>query len=178
VKGDLRTTENDISTKLDQSTSALNAGLGKVGKPEPPVPAKLIFSLWDVTASADKPVLSKTVQPDDDGSFPVEFTFTNASESTADSIDIWVEVCGLCTFAKEPVGFEHPAGASDQTRHRVIGTLNPGVSFEKETILVKSSVPNPFQIAFRYSCKTCGGKVSQNQFVIITQGRLLIPEHP
>ena len=170
VKGSLKTTEDNIAAKLDESTSSLNAGLGRVGKPDPPAPAKLVFTLWDQTFTPEDPVLSKTIQPDGDGAFPVEFTVVNVSESMADTIDIWVDVCSLCSFAKEPKGFEQPAGADDHTRHRLIGSMNPGVSWEKMTVLVKSSVPNPFQVALRYSCKNCGGRIATNQVATITQG--------
>jgi hypothetical protein len=172
------TTTKTISSDLEKTQAELDASIGKVGKPDPPIPAKLTFTLWDLTATVDNPVLSKTVDPDKDGAFPVEFALINGSESTADTIDIWVEVCDLCSFVKEPVGFEHPAGGDDHIRHRMIGSLNPGVTFEKITILVKSSAPNPFQIAFRYSCKTCGGKMSPTQFAVITQGPSLIPKQP
>lgn len=170
VKNNLKTTENNIATKLDQSTSTLNAGLGKVGKPEPAEPAKLTFSLWDTTASADKPVLSKIVQPDKDGNFPVEFSFLNGSESTAEAIDIWIRVCDECSFSKEPDGFEKPAGIDEHLRHRVIGSLNPSVNFEKMTILVKSPLLGHFQIGFKYACKTCGGKMSPLQFATVNEG--------
>ena len=87
---------------------------------------------------------------------------------TAESIDIWIVLCDKCSFAKEPVGFEKPAGADDRMRHRVIGPLNPGVSFEKITLSVKSaSTDGFFQMGFHYSCKTCGGKILPDQIATI-----------
>jgi hypothetical protein len=180
--GDVRqhvdATEKDLTSKLDQATSVISANIGKVGKPDPPIPAKLLFTLWDLAATPDSPVLSKIVQPNNDGAFPVEFIVMNVSESTADTVDIWVVICSLCLFVKEPTGFEHLAGADEHIRHRMIGSLNPGVSFEKITILVKSSTPNPFQIALRYSCNNCGGKLVPNQFAIITQGSAAAHKQP
>ena len=169
----LGTTTSTLSSALEKSTSDLNTSIGKVGKPNPPIPATLTFTLWDTAASLEKPVLSKTIQPDSDGNFPVEISFFNGSESAADSIDFWIQLCEKCSYAKEPPGFEKVSGADDRVRHRMIGSLNSGVSFEKTSVLVKSLATDGFfQIGFHYACKTCGGKVLPNQIVTIWQGPL------
>ena len=88
-----------------------------------------------------------------------------------DSVPEVVIVNNGCSFAKEPAGFEKVAGSDDRVRHRIVSLLNPGVSFEKTTIVVKSAPTDGyFQIAFRYSCKTCGGKIAPNQNVTIWKG--------
>jgi hypothetical protein len=157
---------------IQKTSDRLDTSIGKVGKPDPPIPAKLVFSLWDTVATAEKPSLSTTANPDSDGNFPVDFTFVDSSETAAEGIDVWVEICRTCTFVKEPSGFEHPAGSDEHTRHRMFGSLNPGVSFEKIAILVKSEATGGFfQLGFRYSCKTCGGKVYPNQVATIIQGK-------
>jgi hypothetical protein len=167
----LNATTSTISSALEKSTSQLNDSIGKVTQPEPIKPAVLIFSLWDMAATLDKPVVSKFIQPDNDGNYSIDFSFTNVSESTADAIDVWIQVCDGCSFAKEPAGFEKVAGSDDRVRHRIINSLNPGVSFEKTTIVVKS-VPTEgsFRIGFRYSCKTCGGKMEPTQLATIWKG--------
>jgi hypothetical protein len=167
----LITTTSTLSSALQKSTADLNTSIGKVGKADPPIPARLVFTLWEMTATVEKPVLSKTVQPDTEGNFPVDVSFFNGSESSADSVDIWIQLCEKCSFAKEPTGFEKVPGADDRVRHRMIGSLNPGVSFEKMSILVKSLATDGFfQIGFHYACKTCGGKVIPNQIATILQG--------
>jgi hypothetical protein len=154
-----------------KATGDINTNLGKVGKPEPPVPAKLVFSLWDTKAIHDQPTLTQTISPDKDGNIPVEFSIVNVSESTADTIDIWIGLCDKCAFAKEPSGFEKPSGSDERIRHRVLGSLNPGVSFEKMTILVKSSATGGFfQVELSYSCKNCGGKVVGPQIATVLLG--------
>ena len=131
------------------------------------------------TATIENPVLTETVQPDTNGDFPVDFGIMNGSPSTAEAIDFWIAICDQCSFAKEPVGFEKASGADDHIRHKTIESLNPGVSFEKTTILVKSLATGGFfQIAFRYSCKTCGGKMSQTQVATIWEGSSLSPSMP
>ncbi len=166
----LDNTSKILSDAVKASSDRLDASIGKVGKPESPIPARLVFTLFDLAATVDKPVLSKTIQPDSDGNFPVEWAFINASESTADQIDVWIQVCDKCSFAKEPEGFEKIPGADEHVRHRLIQSINGSVAFEKVTILVKCSLSNPFQIGFKYACKTCGGKVQPIQFATIIQG--------
>jgi hypothetical protein len=159
-----------LSQALARATGDINTNLGKVGKPDPPVPAALSFTLWDLNASIDKPVRTRFLQPDADGNFPVEFSFFDVSTTSAKSIDIWVQLCDACSFAKESPGFEHPAGGLDQVRHRHIGDLNSGIAFEKVTLSVKAPRSPGFQVGFRYTCENCGGKVSENQVVTITEG--------
>jgi len=67
-----------------------------------PEKARLVFSLWDATASVDHPVLSKFVHPNSDGSYTVEFSVGNASEVTAESVDLWLRVCDACSFVTIP----------------------------------------------------------------------------
>ncbi len=157
----------EFNSQLGKGLGDINNSIGKFGKIDPPTPARLVFSLWDPTATIEGPSLWKGVYPDSDGNFPIEFTFINASEATADSIDVWIQVCSRCTFVKEPAGFERPAGVDETIRHRTFGSLNPGVNFEKISILVKYPYTGSFQVAFRYTCKNCGGKVSSNQTATI-----------
>jgi hypothetical protein len=164
---------NDIqrtSDAIQKTSDRLDASIGKVGKPEPPIPARITFSLWTDNLSEPFPLLARASEPDTDGNYAVDFGFVDSSESTADSIDIWVQVCDGCSFAKEPPGFEKPAGMNEHVRHRMIGSLNPGVSFEKETISVKApSDAASFAVEFRYSCKRCGGKIGANQVATIVK---------
>jgi hypothetical protein len=165
----LSQTQQSLQSQIGKTETDLNTSIGKVGKPEPPVPAKLVFSLWDIAASADHPVLLKAVHPDKDGNFPIEFSFINASESTADQIDVWVDLCNSCSFVKDPDGFEHPTGIDDHVRHRSFGSLNPDVVFQKITMIVKAPVSSSFQVGFRYTCKNCARKIGDRQIATITE---------
>jgi hypothetical protein len=168
VKNDLKTTEDDITTRLDQSTSSINAGLGKVGKPDPPELAKLVFSLWkEPLKVADFPILSTPIQQQDDQTIQADYYFRNVSNASADTIDVWIHICSICSFAKEPEGFDKPVGIDEQTRHRQFGFLNGGVAFQKSTVLFKLNSQMPptgmtVGLSFSYSCKTCGGVKSTN----------------
>lgn len=159
----------EYAKDLASATGNIDKAINTVGKPVPPPPAILTFSLWSPAATPTHPVLIQTVKPGKDGSFPVSFTVTNAGTTTAKSIDIWIQVCDVCSFAKGPAGFELPNGTDPHVRHRRIGDLNPGVSFEKMTAFVKAPLlPPRFAVAFRYSCEDCGGKTSANQIAYLT----------
>ena len=166
----LSTDIQKTSDAIQKTSDRLDTSIGKVGKPDPPPPATLIITLWDTNASAENPVLRQTVQLDGDGNYPVDFTIINSSQSAADSVDFWIQLCRTCSFAKEPDGFEKPPGSDELTRHRQINLLNTGVNMGKISILVKSMATDGFfQVAFHYSCKTCGGKISPNQIVTIME---------
>jgi hypothetical protein len=173
VKSDLQTTKQSLTALLDSSKD-LKTDIGKVGTSEPPTPAHLMFTLWDDSVTADKPVLQEIVQPDSDGNFPVEFTFLNTTDTYADTIDVWIQICDGCTFAKEPDGFEKLAGQLDQVRHLVVPGLNGGVNLQKQTISVKLPRLAPFQISFHYSCKTCGKPIPP-QTALITPSTSYAP---
>jgi len=148
----------------------------KVAEPKPIVPiiqeapkpelAKLIFTLWDSNASLEKPVLSQTIAPDADGNYPVDYTFGDLSETTAEMIDFWIEICSVCKFAKEPEEFQKTDGTSEQVRHRMENAVNPGTNVPKMTILVKAPPSALFVVGFHYSCKTCG-KMAPHQIATI-----------
>lgn len=112
------------------------------------------------------------MQEGDDGTITVEYFFTNISSVSADSIDVWVHICDTCSFTKEPEGFDKPAGSNEQTRHRMLASINPGVSFQKSSVTFKPPTPlvkgKMFQlgISFSYSCKNCGGRKDTSDFVI------------
>jgi hypothetical protein len=141
-----------------KTEAELNASIGKVGKADPPERAKLQFSLWPVPNTNVNPLTVIPLTPDAEGVVSVDFSFTNTFAAAAEKIDFWIEVCEACVFVKEPPNFDKPPGTMETVRHRLLlGILNPGTTFEKTTILVKPKESlNQFQIAFRYSCETCG----------------------
>jgi hypothetical protein len=131
--------------------------------------AKLVFTLWDENASLERPTLSQTISPDADGNYPVDFSFGDLSETTAEGVDFWIEVCTVCSFAKEPDGFEKPVGSSELVRDRTIATVNPGTNVPKMRILVKAPPSPSFVVGFHYSCKTCGKMIPHQLATIYEQ---------
>jgi len=161
VKGDLATTTHDIRDALSQSGIEIGHSIEKVNKPAPPELAQLEFSFFSPNTTTF-PFRTTSIIPDKDGNYPVEVYFTNMTDVTAEEIDIWLAVCDDCSFVAEPAGFDRPKGTSEQMRHLTIHGLNPGTSWERISLLVKSPIvvtPSTyFSLAFLYSCKTCGKK--------------------
>jgi hypothetical protein len=176
VRDDLKSaskhSDEQIST-LREDVKAVGAGLGssisKIGKPDPPVPSKLEFTLWSDDARPLHPVLASAVRADKDGIFTVDFTIGNTSQTAAHSADVWIDICIKCSFAKEPSGLDRPSGMRDQTRHLQIGLLNPGTSLQKQSVAVKLLDPQLifFEVGMRYSCEVCV-KAAETQSARIT----------
>jgi hypothetical protein len=177
-----QTVRNDLKERTerlrDQFTSALSQGTLELNqhieKAKPPVPgrAKLQFTFpIDTRDEAPKTEIYLPLQetpPRANGFVHVPFTFANVSDITALHPEIWLLICGDCSFAREPEGFERLAGESDQERHRNFpGNFNSGVSFV--TMYVDVTPPTgiqSFQIGLRYACETCG-KVSDVQNLVV-----------
>lgn len=171
-KTDLTKTATAITGSVAKSQAELSVNIGKINKPDPPEQVRLQFSLFVPETRTDAlPILTHAVSQGKDGNFPVDLFVTNISNTAGEAIDIWIQLCDLCSFAAEPAGFDKPQGLDERARHRLIPLLNPGVSLEKQTIVVKSTVKAPFSftIVFRYSCKACGkqGEVVPQTVVIV-----------
>jgi hypothetical protein len=188
VRDDLKSANNQISavrdevkgltgtvTELFSKTEAdLNASIGKVGKPDPLSPPQLQFGLWNEDPRIPAPVLASGLHPDKDGIFVVNFVVSNISKTAARSIDIWVDICDACLFAKEPAGFFRPSGMRDQTRYHTLPLLNPGASSEKLTVEIKlKGVFATFAVGMRYSCEICE-KMAETQVAHI----VVLPPEP
>ena len=173
VKSELKDTTQTLSELVSKTTSALGVSISKVGKPDPPAPAKLQFTLWG--QGAPWPVLTSSLRPDKDGVFSVEYAASNLSSTSANNVDIWLDICTLCSFAKEPDGFDRPAGMPDQTRHMMISLLNPGASMPKKTAQIKMPLPtDSFVVGWIYSSELCGGGMAPEQLAKI----LVLPAVP
>jgi hypothetical protein len=169
VRDDLKGAMGTFRDLFAKTETDLNASIGKVGKPDPPIPPHLIFGLWSVTAPMGQPLLETPLRPNADGVFAIEFSVGNVPPtSVARSVDVWIDICEECSFAKEPEGFDRPPGMLDQTRHTMIGFLNPGAAFGKKTIEVKPLKRfSSFIIQMRYACDVCGRPDGQKASIIV-----------
>jgi hypothetical protein len=148
----------ELAQDFAKATGDIKTNLGKVGKPDPPEPAKLRVSLWkDGQGKAQEPVESETVQQNPDGTVTAQFLVRNISNTGAQESDLWVMLCDSCTFAKEPDGFEKPAGTPEKERHIHMSPLNPGVAFKVLSVTFKSEPTFPkYAMGFLLSCGNCG----------------------
>jgi hypothetical protein len=162
-KNDVTQTATVITGILTKSQQDLNEKLEKL-KPVTPEIADVRFSLFtDTVKTSDPPILNTAIKAQKDGTFPVDVFFTNVSGTSVEAMDVWITLCPLCFFASELPGFDRPAGTDEQTRHLIIPLLNPGTSYPKITILVKSNLKPPFSfwVNFRHACKVCGKNPDQ-----------------
>jgi hypothetical protein len=164
---DVQKQVNDVATGLDSKLTAVDSevskgdseitgAIGKVIIPEPRY-AEIKFSLLPAT-DITIPILDQSLPVDATGTISVDFMASNISDTTATSLELWVEICKGCTYVKEPDKLENAGGLST-IRHRAFGNLNPGVSIEKMTVQIAAPTDAPFapfNIGFMYSCQTCG----------------------
>lgn len=145
---------DSLSGQVSKSETDLNGTISKVIVP-PTKYAQIRFGFFPSDSNGSA-VIQKTVTPNSDDTFTVDFGATNTSDTAATMGEIWVQVCDQCTFAKEPINFDKPDGSINQVRHSQFQALNPGISL-KMTIDVKVPVTlAAFDLALRYSCQTCG----------------------
>ncbi len=170
VKDSVSDTQKDIDSKFDQETSTFSTDLSKVGKPDPPERPKLRFSFWKDDLPDDEfPLESMDIQPDKDGNLQVPFFVKNDSDVQAEGVEIWVYICDVCSFAKEPTGWDRPEGLGERARHKSIPAMNPGVSVrDGNTIDIKVNQEGvtQTQVMFRSVCKTCGSPETSKRFSI------------
>ena len=171
--GDVRqhvdATEKDLTAKLADSTSVLNANIGMVGKPDAPEPAKLQFSLWkEGILDTEFPLKQASAEQQSDGSYEVRFMVKNISHVQAEMVELWVYICDLCSFAKEPAGFDNPAGNPKSVRHRMMQGLNPGTTIGDNNIDFKVQSPGVSNIVlmFKSTCKNCGAVETSEQYFV------------
>jgi hypothetical protein len=168
IRNDFKGSMVAVTGLISKTANDLSSEISKVNKLEPPERPVLQFTLWGDGKSASLPLTVYPLKANKDGTFGVDFSFTNTSEALASKVDFWVQVCDGCTYSKETPGFDRPAGLEEHVRHRFLpGIVNPGTSFEKTTVFVKTVRSLPwFDVEFRYTCETCG-KVSDNQVMRI-----------
>lgn len=156
IRKEAKDNASDLAGLVSKTTSDLGQSISKVGKPDPPIPATLVFTLW---SEETFPLLLSSLAPNEDGIYTIDFAVSNTSSSTAArQVDTWIDICEACTFAKEPSGFDRPDGMRNGTRHMTIQILNPSTSIGTKTIAVKLSKPlDSFDMGFRYTCELCGG---------------------
>jgi len=160
-----------LSTDIQKTSDRLDTSIGKVGKPAPPKVPNLVFSLWE-DGMTNFPLDSETLSPDANGNYHIAFLIKNDSSVDAQGIEEWVRICDECSFATEPKGFEKLKGMDDRERHRIILSMNPGVSLlEGNEIEVKPPFSHPdggrFSVVFKSTCNTCGSVSVSKQFWII-----------
>lgn len=157
VQSDVAATKKEFEDNLTDLRSFINSGFGGL-KPEPTEYATLQFSLYDPDLPGF-PQLSESLRADSDDAFPIEFTFKNTSKkTTAEQVDVWLDLDTPCTFASPPESFQQLEPKATNTRHMLVPFLNYGAM--ESPIKMRVAVPSQyreFHFQFRYKCSNCGG---------------------
>ena len=127
-----------IGQDFDKATGNLTSSITKISMPAPPEHAVLEISLFhEGMRDTELPLTHQNLQANADGTVRVQFVVKNTSFVQAEQVEIWVTLCQLCSFAKEPDGFDKPPGIDPLERHRVIPAINPGVAVAGNVIDLK-----------------------------------------
>ena len=138
-------TAKDLSDRIDadRPPAALNASVE--------------FSFYS-NEVADFPIKVKSMNFSPTGTLVIDFTGRNTSTVAANGLELWVNICTECTYAKEPEMFEKLRGQDEHLRHRVFGALNAGVFINEMTVEISPTRPGLkiYEISLRYACSNCG----------------------
>jgi hypothetical protein len=103
----------------------------------------------------------------------------NISHVQAETVELWVVVCDLCAYAKEPEGFDNPPGNPKTVRHRMIAGLNPGTSVANTLdikFLPAISGITKIGLGFKSTCKNCGAIEGSGGYVLDVTPALTLPQ--
>ena len=153
LRGDLKSTTETLSNEFSKGQDTIAKQIAQL-KPAPAELAKLQFSFYRSEFSKYPLVISP--MQIGIGTFSVEFTARNISSVQARDLEIWVQICQACSYAKEPDQFDKPQGSDEHIRHRVFGNLNAGVFMNKMSVDVRlTSSFTSFSTSFNYACANC-----------------------
>jgi hypothetical protein len=153
LKAEVKTEE------LQKKLASVQADLVKTQKAMAPGPkAELTFSFvpFQNPPSGSIPVSHVILQANLDGSVHVEFAVMNHTVVDATNIELDIQICDNCKYAKEPAGLTRTPGAPDTIRTLHLDHLLPRSIYETislDIIPPSNSVDVP--VGFNYRCSTC-----------------------
>ncbi len=102
------------------------------------------------------PVTRTTLPRNPDGSVHVEFTIANATKVDAVAVNINVQICPECKFAKEPAGLLKDPQLGEKRRFLFLPRIHAMETYL--TISLDVAIPQnigDFPVGFEYRCNTC-----------------------
>jgi len=169
INGKIEKLPSTISNELQTNTSMLTSAIGKAN-PYALTRARLEFSLF-ATDQQEFPLKEMYFPREDDGSVNVRFWVKNVSEDISTGKgDIWIQICGGCSYPKEPPGFVKREGMDEHYRHKMFEFLNAGIPLEPMLLPVKPPLAAKiFQVSFMYSCEMCGKVKDWQTLTVLTR---------
>lgn len=162
VRSDLKNSTQALASQVSKTSTDLTSTLNGLKPPSPEL-AKITFSFF-VTQVERFPLLIQPIRIGEDGTYAVDFIAENVASVQARSVEIWIQICGACSYAQEIEGFGKMTGQDEHVRRRVFADVNPGTFSPKVTVRVK--IPEgfaSFDTSFSYSCANCGSPKLWNQ---------------
>ena len=148
-----------LQKKLDAVQSELLANERAMA---PGPKASLVFTFWPFvnptleSGSPAQPNTDITLPVDSNGAVHIDFSFLNLTDVDALDGDVTLDICDLCSFAKEPEGATKGSGNPETER------LYPFTDFHAKTHYDKRSVDitvpksgGSLWIGIQYRCRTC-----------------------
>jgi hypothetical protein len=126
-------------------------------KSTPPPNASLELSFF-TNDTREFPIKVRTLHLSQTGTLTMGFGGKNTATVAATGLELWINICVDCVYAKEPEGFEKVPGQDEHLRHRILGTLNSGVYLPELTIEISPTKPSLtfYEVALKYACSNCG----------------------
>jgi len=159
ISGELKDFNDKVKPdEIRGEMASLKSTMDKVINPQR---ATMLFTL---VPYPDPAVLGGPITPvrdidlplNPDGSVHVRFTFINNSNVVAETMQVALEICRGCRFAKEPEGFTRIPGSRDTERNHMYGDAPAsGAVADLAADIIPPANTAAFKIRLRYRCKTC-----------------------
>jgi hypothetical protein len=148
---------------LQKRLAGVQADLEKTQKalaPGPKAEVILTFAPFDNPALGTglkaRPIVEKTMPLSLDGIFHLDVTVLNLTEVEATNVDLTLQICDGCRYAKEPPGFSKPSGVPDTARELFVPRISslgflPTFSLD----VIPAAYMSAFTVGINYRCTTC-----------------------
>lgn len=144
-----RTQNRELLNELSETKKRLQSAEAKFEQPK----AKLTASFWYPGLTPETAQRELTTQRKPDGSISVDLVVGNFGDVAALDGSFTVRICDGCKFQKEPEGFTHIPGSSEQDRQLIFTRINPHSLEQRRAFDI---VPPPdsqrVEIGFLYTC--------------------------
>ena len=159
---------------VSKQVTVVTGSIAKIAIPYAPSPELPTLELRLLNKNSAVPL--DALFPDEDSVVSFDFYVKNTSHAYITAGEFWIYICEDCRFVSEPEGMDKPTGMDETTRHRMFGSLNPGVSIPPIRIQFKilKKYANA-EIAMIYSCSSCG-KVSDPQKITLPIRSIHLPQ--
>jgi hypothetical protein len=153
----------DLKNKVkpDEVRSEMSSLRSTMEKVINPLKAELLFSFEPIVNPPLKgrsliPIRDVTLPVNPDGSVHVRFTTINNTDVIPLAVELAIEICRGCKFAKEPEGFRKVEGSADTMRNYFYGDMIAAAPFQDLIVDVIPPVnTSSFSVQVSYRCKTC-----------------------